>query len=154
MRVEQTQTSAQKLSQPLVANASDTISNIVLNQQNIVTLFDAIMKKLEVLIKVGDEVAKGLPLCISSLVARAELIILELSDIYLFNQMVQAQQARDLKILDLVRTMENTYSFVSSADELKNHTVLQDIAEQILKQTIECGYFIQGYMRRSFGGTW
>jgi hypothetical protein len=68
--------------------------------------------------------------------------------------MVQAQQARDGKILDLVRAMENTYSFVVSADELKNHPVLQDIIEQILKQTIECGYFIQGYTRRNFGGTW
>jgi hypothetical protein len=68
--------------------------------------------------------------------------------------MVQAQQARDLKILDLVRTMDTTYSFVVSADELKNHPVLQDIVEQILKQTIECGYFIQGYTRRGFGGSW
>ena len=67
--------------------------------------------------------------------------------------MVQAQQARDVKILDLVRAMENTYSFVVSADELKRHLVLQDIMEEILKQTIECGYFIQGYTRRNFGGT-
>jgi hypothetical protein len=75
-------------------------------------------------------------------------------DIYLFGQMVQAQQARDLKILDLVGTMENTYSFVISAEELRSYPVLQDIVEQILKQTIECGYFIQGYMGRNFGGTW
>jgi hypothetical protein len=68
--------------------------------------------------------------------------------------MVQAQQARDAKILDLIRAMENAYSFVVSADELKNHPVLQDIIEQILKQTIECGYFIQGYARRNFGGMW
>jgi hypothetical protein len=68
--------------------------------------------------------------------------------------MVKAQEIRDLKILDLVRTMENTYSFVVSADKLKNYPVLQDIVEQILKQTIECGYFIHGYTRRSFGGTW
>jgi len=68
--------------------------------------------------------------------------------------MVQAQQARDVEILYLVRTMEKAYSFVISADELKNHPVLQDIIEQILKQTIECGYFIQGYARRGFGGTW
>jgi hypothetical protein len=74
--------------------------------------------------------------------------------IHLFDQMVQAQQARDLQILDLVRTMESAYSFVVSADELKDHPVLQDIVEQILKQTIECGYFIQGYTRRRFGGTW
>jgi uncharacterized CHY-type Zn-finger protein len=67
--------------------------------------------------------------------------------------MVQAQQARDLKIIGLVRTMENTYSFVACADELKDQPVLQDIVEQILKQTIECGYFIQEYTRRSFRGT-
>ena len=66
--------------------------------------------------------------------------------------MVQAQQARNVKILGLVRTMEDSYSFMVSADELKSHTVLQDIMEEILKQTIECGYFIQGYTRRSFGG--
>src|SRR6266576_4560493 len=64
--------------------------------------------------------------------------------------MVQAQQARDVKILDLVRAMENTYSFVVSADELNSHPVLQDIMEEILKQTIECGYFIQNYTRRNF----
>ena len=66
--------------------------------------------------------------------------------------MVQTQQGRDRKILDLVATMEDTYLFVTSMDELKNSRVLQDIAEQILKQTIECGYFIQEYMRHNFGG--
>ena len=68
--------------------------------------------------------------------------------------MVQAQQARNVKILSLVRVMTDTYSFVVSADELKSHPVLQNIIEEILKQTIECGYFIQGYTRRNFGGTW
>jgi hypothetical protein len=74
--------------------------------------------------------------------------------LYLCDQMVQAQQSRDQRILDLVTAMENTYSFVVSADELNRHPVLQDIVEQILKQTIECGYFIQEYTRRNFGGTW
>lgn len=64
-------------------------------------------------------------------------------DKWLFDQMVQAQQARDQQILDLVTAMENTYSSVVSAYELKSHPVLQDIVEQILKQTIECGYFIR-----------
>lgn len=49
--------------------------------------------------------------------------------------------------------MQDTYSFVVSAGDLKNRPVLQDIVEQILKQTIECVYFIKGYMR-SFGGSW
>jgi hypothetical protein len=65
---------------------------------------------------------------------------------------VQAQQVRDLKILDLVNAMEKTYSFAVSADELKNYPVLQDIIILILKQTIECGYFIQEYTRHNFGG--
>jgi hypothetical protein len=72
---------------------------------------------------------------------------------HLYDQMVQAQQARNVKILGLVRAMENTYSFVVSADELKSNPVLQDIMEKILKQTIKCGEFIQDYGRRSFGGT-
>jgi hypothetical protein len=66
--------------------------------------------------------------------------------------MVKAQQGRDQQILDLVTTMENTYSFVVSAEELKKYPILQDIVEQILRQTIECGYFIQDYTRRNFGG--
>jgi hypothetical protein len=66
--------------------------------------------------------------------------------------MVQAQCARDLKILDLVKTMEKTYSFAASVDELKNNSDLQNIIVLILKQTIECGYFIQEYTRRNFGG--
>jgi len=66
--------------------------------------------------------------------------------------MVQAQRARDQQILGLVTAMENTYSFVVSADELKSHPVLQDIMERILKQTIECGYFIQEYTQHNFGG--
>jgi hypothetical protein len=81
------------------------------------------------------------------------IIPLLFPDIYLFTQMIQAQQTRDKQILDLVTAMENTYSFVVSADELKSHPVLQDIVEQILKQTIECGYFIQAYTRRNFGST-
>lgn len=67
--------------------------------------------------------------------------------------MVQAQHAQDLKILELVKAMEKTYSFIVSADELKNSSVLQDIIVLILKQTIECGYFIQNYTRHNFGGT-
>ena len=68
--------------------------------------------------------------------------------------MVQAQRVPDAKILDLIRAMENAYSLVVSADELRSHSVLQDIVEEILKQTIECGYFIQDYTRRKFGSTW
>ena len=66
--------------------------------------------------------------------------------------MVQSQQTRNDNILNLVGAMKDTYSFVVSADELKNNDVLQDIMERILKQTIKCGEFIQDYARRNFGG--
>jgi hypothetical protein len=48
--------------------------------------------------------------------------------------------------------MDDTYSLVVSADEMKKHSDLQDIVKRILKQTIECGYFIQEHARRNFGG--
>jgi hypothetical protein len=49
------------LPQPLVGNVVDTLTNVsnaLSNQQNLVASFDALMKKLGVLVKVGDEVAK------------------------------------------------------------------------------------------------
>lgn len=67
---------------------------------------------------------------------------------------MKAQQVRDEKISDLVGTMEDIYSFVALTDELAKNLVLQDTVEQILKQTIECGFFIQEYSRRNFGGMW
>ena len=64
--------------------------------------------------------------------------------------MVQAQQAQDSRVLELVKAMERTYSIVKSMDELKSYSVLQDIMIQILKQTIECGYFIKRYTQHKF----
>jgi hypothetical protein len=68
--------------------------------------------------------------------------------------MAQRQHRRDEKIADLVQTMDEIYSFVTSTDKLKKSDVLQDVVEQILKQTIECGFFIQGYMRHNFLRKW
>jgi hypothetical protein len=59
--VEQAQASVQMLLQPLITNMVDTlmyVSNTLPNQQNLIALFDALMKKLGVLVKVRDEVAK------------------------------------------------------------------------------------------------
>jgi hypothetical protein len=70
------------------------------------------------------------------------------------DQMMEAQQAQDSKVPELVKAMERTYSIVKSTDELKSYSVLQDIMVQILKQTIECGYFIKGYARHNFVSKW
>ena len=59
--VEQAQISAQGLAPPLVTNVSDAVTNISVtwtNQQNLVALFDSLMQKLGLWLKVGDEVAK------------------------------------------------------------------------------------------------
>ena len=59
--LEQAQTFAQKLSQPLVANVSDALTNVsdtLSNQQKLVTSFSSLMKKFEPLIWIADEVAK------------------------------------------------------------------------------------------------
>ena len=59
--VEQAQTSAQGLALPLATDVSDAVTNISntqTNQRDLITSFDALMQKLGVLVKVGDEVAK------------------------------------------------------------------------------------------------
>ena len=59
--LEQTQVSAQKLSQPLVSNVSDNVTNIsdtLSNQQKLVASFNALMKTFKPLVKIADEVSK------------------------------------------------------------------------------------------------
>lgn len=48
--------------------------------------------------------------------------------------------------------MDKVYSFVDVAHKLEKNEALQDIVEKILKQTIECCYFIQKYIQHNFGG--
>jgi hypothetical protein len=59
--LEQTKTSTLKLSQPIVSDVSGAFTNIsdtLSNEQNLVTSFNALMKKIEPLVKIADEVAK------------------------------------------------------------------------------------------------
>ena len=59
--MEDAQMSAHKLSQPIVSNVSDAFTNIsdtVSNQQNLVTSFNALMQRLQLLVTIGDEVVK------------------------------------------------------------------------------------------------
>ena len=56
--LEQAQTLAQKLSEPVVSNVSDAFTDTLSNQQKLVTSFSALMKQFEPLVKIADEVAK------------------------------------------------------------------------------------------------
>jgi hypothetical protein len=59
--VEQAQTSAKKLSRPLVSNVSDAFTNTsdtLSHQQKLVTSFDALLMQFKPLVKIGDEISK------------------------------------------------------------------------------------------------
>lgn len=57
----QARAAEQKLSPPLVINASDavtSVANTVSNQMDLATSIGSLLAKVEVLVKVGDEIAK------------------------------------------------------------------------------------------------
>jgi len=50
--------------------------------------------------------------------------------------------------------MVETYSFTDHIDKFKDGGLLQPVVEQILKETIDCSFFIQEYARRNFLSTY
>jgi hypothetical protein len=61
---------------------------------------------------------------------------------------------RDQKVIDLMASMEDVYSFVDEIQSLreKNKT-LDKVIKLILQQTFECAIFIQEYAGRGFAST-
>ncbi|KAF7972470.1 hypothetical protein HWV62_17888 [Athelia sp. TMB] len=102
--------------------AGETIAGLA--ESDIVGSLTALVDKLSVIVKIGDEIAK----------------------------LVKAQHDRDNTIRGLIVTMHSTYATVDGSEVVKDER-LQDVLDRILKQTIECGLFIQQYARgRSFAG--
>ncbi|KAL5500935.1 hypothetical protein ACEPAH_9322 [Sanghuangporus vaninii] len=59
----------------------------------------------------------------------------------------------DRRIVDLVRNMDDAFTFVHDVQTLPHKTVsLQQTITGLLKQTIECCLFVSGYAKRSFFG--
>ena len=59
--VEYARTAAQKLSSPPIVNAVDGVTNLagtVSNQMSLATSMESLLGKVEMLVKIGDEVAK------------------------------------------------------------------------------------------------
>ncbi|KZP21263.1 hypothetical protein FIBSPDRAFT_931700 [Athelia psychrophila] len=112
-----------------------------LSQSDLVGSFKILVDKLGILVKIGDEVAKIHP-----------WVNLAWSVLSVGLKLVQAQQTRDHKMIALIETLQSTYSIVDGSDIL-NDERLQDVLNEVLKQTIDCGYFIQGYAGgRTFAG--
>jgi hypothetical protein len=54
--------------------------------------------------------------------------------------------------MGLVQTMADSCSFADEAEELKRCSERdRDIINQILRQVMECAYFIRDYCNKSFG---
>jgi hypothetical protein len=67
-------------------------------------------------------------------------------------KMVIAQQARDKRILQLIDKIKDVYLIAQSIVGIKQGPIVQFTMEKLLKQTIQCGHFIQKYSKTSFKG--
>ncbi|KIJ50176.1 hypothetical protein M422DRAFT_160058, partial [Sphaerobolus stellatus SS14] len=111
----------------------------VSNQKDIVTSFASLLRKVDGLVKLADEISKIHP-----------YVNFAWQVLSAGFKMVKAQQLQDQKISALVTTMEDIYAFTASVDKFKDGCPLQAVVTQILTQTIECGFFIQEYARNQF----
>jgi hypothetical protein len=60
---------------------------------------------------------------------------------------------RDAQLVDLVKTMEDVYSFVEASESFQQKArLLQSVIDRILRQTVECAIFIREYIGQGFGG--
>ena len=71
-----------------------------------------------------------------------------------FCKAVRNQEITDDKLLSLFESVKQTFSFAKNLQELRNKVqALENIITQILKQTTECGFFVQDYLQRGFYST-
>ena len=71
----------------------------------------------------------------------------------LWLQAVKGQLDRDKNITSLVTLMKDVYLFVDTVKEFPDKVViLEDTIVKILKQTVECTFFIREYCAHGFGG--
>ncbi|KAF7964760.1 hypothetical protein HWV62_3252 [Athelia sp. TMB] len=123
-----------------VAKSADVIGGTgaaitSLAQPDIVGSLQTVVSKLDVLVKIGDEIAKIHPW--ASLAWSVLSVGLKL---------VKAQQERNNKIAGLILTMQSTYAIVDGSKIVEDER-LQDVLGRILKQTVDCAYFIKHYAR-------
>ena len=70
------------------------------------------------------------------------------------NKAVENQRMADDKLLDLFKSVNRAFSFAKSTEELESKVkTLEDVITEILKQTTECIFFVQDYVRHGFYGT-
>ncbi|KAJ7121439.1 WD40 repeat-like protein [Mycena epipterygia] len=96
--------------------------------------------RLEIIISIGDKIAAIHPY--------ANIAWKVLTSVY---QAVKNQQDTDEKLVNLVETMVEVYSFVEDVSSLPQKIKsLEDKALAIVQQTVECALFIQEYTSHGF----
>ena len=66
---------------------------------------------------------------------------------------VENQRIADDKLLDLFKSVNRAFSFAKDVEELESKVkTLEDVITEILKQTTECIFFVQDYVRPGFYG--
>ncbi|KAJ7186202.1 hypothetical protein GGX14DRAFT_581209 [Mycena pura] len=136
------------------AGDSLTTGDGVLNQispvaTTIATALESVTSKLDIIVKLGDQIATIHPY--------ANIAWSVLTAVY---KVVKQQESADAKLLGLIVTMNEVYSFVGDMDFLVDKIKsVEDKALAIVKQTVECALFIQeyaahGFTSRAIRGTW
>ncbi|KAJ7117554.1 hypothetical protein C8R44DRAFT_543221, partial [Mycena epipterygia] len=101
-----------------------------------------VISKLNIVVRVGDKLAQIHPY--------ANVAWKVLTSVY---EAVKQQQETDEKIIELIRTMATTYSFVEDIESLPGKMKeLENTCIDIVKQTVECAIFIREYTGTGFGG--
>ncbi|KAJ7459975.1 hypothetical protein B0H11DRAFT_2242209 [Mycena galericulata] len=141
--VKQAQSDIEKIKPGKIASAVVKTGMITESQstaQSFLSALDKLTAKLEVLVRLGDEVAVVHPY--------VNMAWIVLTSVY---KAAKKQQEADQKLIKLVETMVEVYTFVEDTEFLiQKIKSLEDKTLSIVKQTVECALFIQEYTANGF----
>ncbi|KAJ7675568.1 WD40-repeat-containing domain protein [Mycena rosella] len=125
-----------------LAQTVETVSKIETDDNGLIASLAAIIGKLDGIIKIGDELSKIHPY------AYGAWKILKV-----VQTVVNKQQKTDEKLLKLLDTMVEVYSFVDDVELLSDKiTRLENTVLGITRETVECAIFIHEYTGHGFMG--
>ncbi|KAJ7144036.1 hypothetical protein C8R44DRAFT_725026 [Mycena epipterygia] len=133
----------------VMMSAAGIAKESVSTASNLEAALDSITSKLEIIVKIGDDLAAIHPY--------ANVAWKVLTFVY---QAVKREKNTDEKLCKLVQTMGDVYSFVEDVNSLSDKIKsVEDKALAIVKQTVECALFIQeytanGFVSRAVHGSW
>ncbi|KAJ6555293.1 hypothetical protein B0H10DRAFT_1847963 [Mycena sp. CBHHK59/15] len=126
----------------LISITPDQVGKIALDNGTLSSGLEAVTTKLNIIIRLGDGLTQLHPY--------ANVAWKVLTSVY---QAVIKQQETDDKLLKLIQTMVEVYSFVEDTESVSQKIKrLEETVLAIVKQTAECAIFIQEYMGSGFCG--